>query len=69
MIFVDTPEKDLSNVEGKSDMRKVRTSSVNSSSTYNKVNLTKKHSMLKSYILSIISLIAPKRHYYIFSEI
>ena len=29
----DTPEKDLSNVNGKFDMKKVRTSSVKSSST------------------------------------
>ena len=30
MIIFDTPEKDLSNVEGKYDMSKVHTSSVNS---------------------------------------
>ena len=33
MSIFDTPEKYLSNVDRKSDMRKVRTSSVNSSST------------------------------------
>ena len=33
MIIVDTPERDLSNVDGKFDIRKVCTSSVKSSST------------------------------------
>ena len=33
MSIVDTPEKDLSYVDRKSDMRKVRTYSVNSPST------------------------------------
>ena len=33
MSIVDIPEKDLSNVDRKSDTRKVRTSSVKSSST------------------------------------
>ena len=57
MSIVDTPEKYLSNVEGKSDMRKVRTSSVKSSSTlfscsvramYNRVNSSQKqHLMFK----------------------
>ena len=53
MSVVDTPEKDLSNVDGKSYMRKVITSSVNLSSTlfscsihsmYNRVNRDKKMS-------------------------
>ena len=53
MSTVDTPENDLSNVDDKYDMRKVRTSSVNSSSTlfscsiraiYNRVHCDKKMS-------------------------
>ena len=53
MSTFDTPENNLSNVEGKSDMMKVRTSLVNSSSTlflclihtlYNRVNCAKKTS-------------------------
>ena len=53
MSVVDTPEKDLSNVDGKYYMRKVITSSVNSSSKlfscsihsmYNRVNRNKKMS-------------------------
>ena len=34
MRIVDTPEKNLSYVEGKSDTKKVRKNSVNSSSTF-----------------------------------
>ena len=72
MSIVDTPEKDLSNVDRKYDMRKVRTSSVNSSSTffstiramYNIVNCDQKQRLvLKSYITGINPLIYPKRHY------
>ena len=45
MSIVDTPEKDLYNADRKSDTRRVRTSSVKSSSTramYNRVNFAKK---------------------------
>ena len=57
MSIVDTPKDNLSNVEGKYDMSKVRTSSENSSSPlflcsicamYNRVNHAKKCPMLKS---------------------
>ena len=50
MSIVDTPEKDSAKFHWKSDMRKVRTSSVNSTSTlfscsicamYNRVNCDK----------------------------
>ena len=77
MIIVDTPEKDLSNVDGKYDTRNVYTSSVKSSSTifscslramYNRSNIYQKQClMLKSYIPEINPLIGPKRHYEIFS--
>ena len=53
MSIFETPEKDLSNVDSKSDMRKLRTSSVKLSSTlfscsilaiYNRINPAKKTS-------------------------
>ena len=76
MSIVDNPENDLSNVDDKSYMRKVRTSSVKSSSTrflcsihaiYNRVNSAQKQRLvLKSYIPGNNSLIGTKRHYYIF---
>ena len=66
------------NFEGKYDRSKVRTSSVNSSSTifswsihamYDRLNRdNKQHLMFKSYITGMNSLIVPKRHYYIFSS-
>ena len=65
MSIVETPEKYLSNVDRKLDMIKVRTSSVNSSSTlfifstfamYNRFNCVQKQLlMLKSYITGIIT--------------
>ena len=71
----DTPYNIFSNVEGKSDIRKVHTSSINSSSTlflcsirsmYIIVNRAQKQFLvLKSYILGVYSLISTKRHYYI----
>ena len=73
MIIFDTPEKDLSNFDGKFDIRKICTSSVKSSSTlfscsvraiYNRVNRDqKKILVLKSYIPGINSLVSPKIHY------
>ena len=67
------PEKDLSNVYRKLYMRKVRTSSINSSSKlfscsilamYNRVNSAQnKRIMLKSYIYGINTSILPKKHY------
>ena len=69
MSIVDNPKT----FEGKYDMSKVRTSSVNSSSTlfscsihamYNRLNsANKQHLMFKSYITGMNSLIGPKRHY------
>ena len=66
------------NFEGKYDRSKVRTSSVNLSSTlfscsihamYNRLNrANKQHIMFKSNITGMNSLIVPKRHYYIFSS-
>ena len=63
IIIVDTPEKDISNVDRKYDMRKVRKSSLNSSSTlfscpissiYSRVNCAQKQRlMLKLYIPGI----------------
>ena len=63
MSIVHTSEEDLSNVDRKSDMRKVRTSSVKLSSPlfyfsmremYNRVNCYQKQClMLKSYISGI----------------
>ena len=73
IIIVDNPEKYLSNIGEKYDMRKVCTSFVNSSSTlfscsictiYNGINCDQKQRlMLKSYIPGIESFIFPKRHY------
>ena len=73
MSIVNNPEKDLYNVDWKSDMRKVRTSSVNSSSTlfscsiyamYNKVNRAlKKRLMLNLYLPGINTPVFQKRHY------
>ena len=63
MSIIDTPEKDLSNIDRISDMRKVLTSSVKPSSTfcscsiramYDRVNSAQKQClMLKSYIPGI----------------
>ena len=73
MSIVDTPENYLPNVDHKSDMRKVRTSSIKSSSTlfyssissmYNRVNFSQKQRfMLNSYVPGINTSILPKRHY------
>ena len=73
MSIVDTPEKYLSNVDRKYDMRKIRTSSVKLSSTlfscsmlrgYNRVNNSqKKYLMLKSYLPGTKTLIFPKTNY------
>ena len=73
MIIFDTHRKDLSNVDWKYDMRKLRASSVNSSSTllfcsiramYNRFNRAQKQSlMLKSYIPGTKNFIDPKIHY------
>ena len=73
MSIVNTPKKYLSNVYGKYYMRKVRTSSVRSSSTlfscsihamYNRFNSAKNLCLkLKSYNIDINSLICIKRHY------
>ena len=73
MSIVDTPEKDESNDHGKLEMRKVRTSSINSLSKlfscsiramYNKVHRApKKRLMLKSYILGISASVLPKKHH------
>ena len=72
IIIFDTPEKDLSNVDQRSDMRKVRTYWVNSSSTlfycsiramYNIINRAKKPLMLKSNPPGINTSIFPKRYY------
>ena len=79
MSIIDTPEKYLSNVDRKSDLREVRTSSVKSSSTsfsgsiremYNRVNLAQKQRlMLSLHIPGINTSIFPKRHYdNLFSE-
>ena len=77
MSIFNTPEKDISNFEGEYDTRRVRKSSVKSSSTlsscsicamYNRVNCTKIRIVLKSYIPGINSFIVLKRHYYIFSS-
>ena len=71
MIIVDIPEKNLSNVDPKSDMIKVCTSSVKSSSTFfciicemhNRVNCDQKQClMLKSYLSENNTSIFPKRH-------
>ena len=69
----ETPEKYLSNVERKHDMRRLRTSSVNSSpqlffcfirAMYNRVNFSKKtYIMLKSYLPVTNTSIFLKRHY------
>ena len=73
MSIFDTHKKDLSKVDWKCDMRKVRASSVNSSSTlffcsvramYNRFNRAQKQSlMLKSYIPGTKNFIDPKIHY------
>ena len=73
MSIVDAPEKHLSNVDRKSEMIKVRTSSVNSSSIlfsysicdiYNRVDCAQKqHIVLNSYLPGINTSIFPKRHY------
>ena len=71
--IVDTHEKDLPNVDNKSNMRKLCTSSVKSSLTlfscsiremYNRVNRSQKQSlMLKSYLPGINTFIFPNRYY------
>ena len=71
MIIVDTPEKDVSNVDRKLDKRKVYTYSINSSSTlfscsilamYNRVRLAQnKRLILKLYITGINTSIFPKK--------
>ena len=76
MIIVDTSEKYFSDVESKTDTRKVCISSVKLPSTlflclllttYNRLHhAQKQHLMLKSYIPGIYSLIGLKRHYYTF---
>ena len=57
MIIVDTPEKDVSNVDRKLDKRKIRTSLIKSSSTlfscsicaiYNRVHCAKKTSHVEA---------------------
>ena len=73
IIIFDDTENYLSNIDERYDMRKVCTSSVNSSSKffsfsicamYNGVNRDKKQRLvLKSYITGIKSLIVPKRYY------
>ena len=70
MSIVDTPEKYLTNVDSKSDIRKVRTHSVNSSSTlfscsisaiYNRVHSSQnKCLMLNSYIPGINTSFLPR---------
>ena len=76
--IVGNPEKYLSNVVGKADTSKVRTSSVKSYSTlfswsacemYNRVHHDKKQRLvLRLYIPGIDSWIDPKRYYIYFSE-
>ena len=79
MIIVDTPQKDVSNVDRKLDKRKILTSLIKSSSTlfscsicaiYNRVHCAKKQRlMLKPFIPAINTSIFPKKHYEnIFSE-
>ena len=73
MSIFDTPEKDLSNVDSKYDMRKVRTSSVKLSSTlfycsmhamYNIFDCAQKQRLvLKSYIPGINTSVFPRIHY------
>ena len=63
MIIVNTPEKDVSKIDRKLDKRKIRTSSINSSSAlfscsiramYNRVHRAQNKSLiLKSYIPGI----------------
>ena len=78
MSIVDTPENYVSNVDKKLDKRKVRTSSIKSSSAlfscsiramYNRVYCDKnKHLTLKSYIPGVNTSVFPnKRYEYIFS--
>ena len=79
MSIVDTPENDISKVDRKIDKIKIRTYSINPSSTlfscsiramYNRVRCTQnKRLMLKSYLPGINTSIFPKRLYKnIFSE-
>ena len=72
IIIVNIPEKDLSNVEGKSDTRKLHTSSITSYSTflcsvramYNRVHHNQKQCLvLKSYIPRIDSWMGSKIKY------
>ena len=73
MSIVDTPKNYLSNVDHKSDMRKVCISSVNSSSAlfscsicaiYNSGNPAQKQRLvLNAYLPGINTSIFPKRHY------
>ena len=72
MSIVDTPEKDLSDFDRESDMRKLHKSSVKSSlplfscsirAIYNRISRTQKqHIMLKSYLHGINTLIFPNRY-------
>ena len=72
IIIVDTPEKDISNVDRKSDMIKVHTSSVKSSlslfsctirAMYSIFNRAQKQSlMLKSYLPGVNLSVYPKSH-------
>ena len=76
--IVNTPGKDSSKVDGKSDTIKVQTYLIKSSSKlfyfsirviYNRVNWAQKqYLVLKSFIPGISSLIGPKRNYDFFSE-
>ena len=76
--IVDTPEKDVSNVDSKLDKIKVFTSSINAltlfscsmRAIYNMVHCAQnKRLLLKSYIPVINTSIFPKKHYgNIFSE-
>ena len=79
MSIVDTPEKDVSNVDRKVDKRKICTSLINSSSTlfscsvramYNRVHRAQNERLiLKSFLPAINTSIFPKKHYEnIFSE-
>ena len=73
MSIVYTPENHSSYIDRKLDMRKVRTSSIKSSSTllsclicemYNRVNRAQnKRLTLKSYIPENNTSIFPKKHY------
>ena len=72
MHIVDTPKKDVSNFDKKLDKRKLRKSSIKSSSTlfsclvcamHNISHCSKKSLMFKSYIPGVNTSILPKKHY------